>query len=71
LKIHDRTAVPQIKPVGQPVWPGTWSNDASAKMIRRDLADTRKAWLESFQDERQRKEMARSKFLPTATPKAV
>src|SRR5262249_32494681 len=41
------------KPAGQPVWPGTWGNDASAKMIRRDLADARKAWLQSFQDERQ------------------
>jgi integrase len=51
------------KPAGQPVWPGTWGNDASAKMIRRDLADTRKTWLESFQDERQRDEMAQGDFL--------
>jgi site-specific recombinase XerC len=51
------------KSAGQPVWPGTWGNDASAKMIRRDLADTRGAWLQSFQDERQRDEMSKSDFL--------
>jgi hypothetical protein len=51
------------KAPGQPVWPGTWGNDASAKMIRRDLADARRAWLQSFQHDRQRDEMAQGDFL--------
>jgi integrase len=51
------------KPAGEPVWPGTWANDASAKMIRRDLADAHKAWLSAAQDDRQRAEGAASDFL--------
>lgn len=51
------------KPAGQHVWPGTWSNHASAKMIRRDLADARKAWLCEAQNDLQRAEWERSDFL--------
>lgn len=51
------------KPADAPVWPGTWSNAASAKMIRLDLSDTRKQWLAGFQDARQRAEAERSDFL--------
>jgi len=51
------------KPAGKPVWPGTWGNDASAKMLRRDLTKARVAWLESFQDARQRAEAERTDFL--------
>src|SRR5262249_47678531 len=51
------------KPAGKPVWPGTWSNDASAKMIRRDLADARKEWLADAQDARIRAERGQSDFL--------
>jgi hypothetical protein len=32
---------------GAPVWPGTWSNEASAKMIRLDLAEARRAWIQA------------------------
>ncbi len=51
------------KPAGRPVWPGTWANDASAKMIRRDLADARRVWVAAAQDARQRDERAQSDFL--------
>jgi integrase len=51
------------KSANQPVWSGTWANDASAKMLRRDLADARAAWLESFQDAQERTEAERSDFL--------
>lgn len=53
----------QGKPAGAPVWPGTWSNDASAKMFRRDMAEARQKWLESFQNDRQRREAEQSDFL--------
>jgi hypothetical protein len=32
------------KPANSTVWPGTWSNAASAKMIRLDLAEQSMAW---------------------------
>jgi len=51
------------RPVGQPVWPGTWANDASAKMLRRDLADARRTWLKSIQDPREREEADQGDFL--------
>jgi integrase len=51
------------KPAGKPVWPGTWSHDASAKMIRRDLADARKAWVADASERRQRAEREQSDFL--------
>lgn len=51
------------KPSGQPVWPGTWSDDASAKMIRRDLAEARAKWLSEAQDAQQRTEREQSDFL--------
>src|SRR5262249_24684658 len=51
------------KPADAPAWPGTWSNAASAKMIRLDLAESRKAWLKSLQDARQRAEAEQSGFL--------
>jgi integrase len=50
------------KPAGTPVWPGTWK-DMAAAMLRKDLADARSEWLQSFQDARQRDEMAKSDFL--------
>jgi integrase len=51
------------KPADAPVWPGTWSHAASAKMIRLDLREARKKWLQSFQDARQRTEAERSDVL--------
>ena len=42
------------RPLTTPIWPGTWSNSASAKMIRLDLKEARKKWLPTFQDARQR-----------------
>jgi integrase len=51
------------KPMGKPVWPGTWSHDASAKMVRRDLADARKAWLCDASEPRQRAEREQSDFM--------
>src|SRR5262249_37130417 len=50
------------KPAGVRLWPGTSWRIHAAAMIRRDLADARQAWLQSFQDERRRDEMARSDF---------
>jgi site-specific recombinase XerD len=50
------------KPADAPVWPGTW-NERAAKMLKKDLADARAKWLESFHDERQRDEKAKSDFL--------
>jgi integrase len=51
------------RPADAPVWPGTWSNAASAKMIRGDLKEARKKWLQAFQDDRQRTEAEQSDFL--------
>src|SRR5262249_14011322 len=51
------------KPAGEPVWPATWSTNASAKMIRRDQADARKAWLCDAQDTPERERRERSDFL--------
>ena len=51
------------RPADAPVWPGTWSNAASAKMIRRDLAEARKKWISFAQDARQRAEREQSDFL--------
>jgi hypothetical protein len=51
------------RPAGAPIWPGTWSTTASAKMIRADLEEAREAWLQSFQDPRQRAEAEQSDFL--------
>jgi integrase len=51
------------RPADQPVWPGTWSNAASAKMIRFDLAEARKAWLAAFQDAGQREAAEQFDFL--------
>jgi integrase len=50
------------KPAGQPVWPGKWRRKA-VFMIRADLTRARQTWLQSFQDARQRDEMAQSDFL--------
>jgi hypothetical protein len=50
-------------PAGKPVWPGTWANDASAKMIHRDLADARLRWLASFLDAHERAVASQSDFL--------
>ena len=52
----------RARPAGVPLWPGTWRVKA-AKMIRLDLAEARKKWLQSFQDERQRTEMEQGDFL--------
>jgi integrase len=51
------------KPADAPVWPGTWSNAASAKMMRGDLKEARKRWLTAVQDARQRAERNQSDFL--------
>ena len=51
------------RPVDDPVWPGTWSNAASAKMIRGDLRESRKKWLQSFQEEAQRTQAEQSDFI--------
>jgi integrase len=51
------------KPAVAPVWPGTWSNEASAKMIRLDLADARKAWINAAAEPRERQERDQSDFL--------
>jgi integrase len=53
----------QSKPADAPVWPGTWHNQQSAQMIRGDLKEARKKWLQSFQDARQRTEAEQSDFL--------
>jgi site-specific recombinase XerC len=57
------------KPAGAPLWPDnptapaeTWRLHA-AELMRCDLAEARAAWLESFQDARQRDEAERSAFL--------
>jgi integrase len=51
------------RPAGQPVWPGTWCNDASAKMIRKDLTEARANWLSGFPEGRQRDETEGTDFL--------
>jgi site-specific recombinase XerD len=57
------------KPAGVPVWPGNPKAPAecwrlhAAEMIRGDLKEARKKWLQSFQDDRQRAEAERSDFL--------
>jgi hypothetical protein len=53
----------RAKPEGKPVWPGTWSNDASARMIRKDLKEAREKWLSTAADARQRAEMEKRDFL--------
>lgn len=50
------------KPAGAIVWPGNWTLRGAA-MIRGDLKDARKTWLQSFQDARQRTEAERSGYL--------
>jgi integrase/recombinase XerD len=50
------------KPAGKPVWPGKWRRKA-VFMLRADLHEARKTWLESFQDARQRAEAEQSDFL--------
>jgi integrase len=51
------------KPPDAPVWPGTWHHRHSAKMIRADLQEARKKWLQSFQDDLQREQVSQSDFL--------
>ncbi len=51
------------KPADAPVWPGTWSNEASAKMIRLDLLDARRKWVAAVQDARLREEREQGDFL--------
>jgi integrase len=51
------------KPAGKPVWPGTsWSVHASI-LVRLDLADARRTWLESLHDDRRRSEAEGTDFL--------
>ena len=50
------------KPPDQPVWPGKWRPKA-VFMVRRDLHEARKTWLQSFQNPRQRAEAEQSDFL--------
>jgi integrase len=47
---------------GFPLWPGKWRRKA-VYLIRGDLKEARKKWLQSFQDARQRAEAERSDFL--------
>jgi integrase len=59
------------RPADAPVWPGTWSNEASAKMIRRDLEEAREQWVSAVKDARQQAEREQSDFLGlTATDRA-
>ena len=51
-----------VRPPNSAVWPGTWTLKA-ALMLRRDLADARENWLESFQEAEQRRQMAQADFL--------
>src|ERR1043165_4714478 len=55
------------KPAGEPVWRGKWQKKA-ARMIRQDLASAREVWLQSFQDDEIRDEMAASDFLERLQP---
>ena len=50
------------KPAGIPIWPGKWRRKA-VFMIRADLKEARKEWLQSFQDTRKRAEAEQSDFL--------
>ncbi len=50
------------RPVDALVWPGTWTEKAAA-MLRKDLADARGKWLQTFDDPRQHAEVERSDFL--------
>jgi integrase len=50
------------RPDSSPIWPGTWTGKAAA-MLRRDLAEARYKWLESFKDGRQREEAEKGDFL--------
>jgi integrase len=50
------------KPANVPVWSGKWQAKA-ARMIRADLKEARKNWLQSFQDACQRTEAEQSDFL--------
>jgi integrase len=50
------------KAAGFPLWPGKWRRKA-VYLIRGDLKEARKKWLQSFQDARQRAEAERSDFL--------
>lgn len=50
------------KPAGKPVWPGKWKSRAFI-MVKADMRQARKTWLESIQNPRQREEMAQSDFL--------
>src|ERR1019366_2886159 len=57
------------KPAGAIIWPGNPKAPAEswrlhgAEMIRTDLAEARRKWLQTFQDDRQRAEAERSDFL--------
>jgi len=51
------------KPSDAQIWSGTWSNAASAKMIRMDLAEARKKWLANSQNARIRSESEQTDFL--------
>jgi site-specific recombinase XerD len=51
------------KPAGSPIWPGRWWYKA-AKMVRADLKDARKAWIdEGGQDTEERKRREESDYL--------
>lgn len=52
---YRRGVIPVQEAADMPVWAGTWST-SSAKMIRKDLAEARKKWLQTFQDAGQRTE---------------
>jgi site-specific recombinase XerD len=50
------------KPAGVSLWPGKWRRKA-VFMIRADLSEARRKWLQSFPDARQRAEAEQSDFL--------
>jgi integrase len=51
------------KPTGKPLWPGTWAT-AAWKMIAKDLAEARAAWIdEAREDPNERERRAKSDFL--------
>jgi hypothetical protein len=51
------------KPANRPLWPGTWNKQASAKMIRGDLAEARAKWLSESPYARQRTEREQGDLL--------
>jgi integrase len=47
------------KAVGKPVWPGTWK-ERTNRMVERDLAAAKAAWVDEARSDREKKERARA-----------